>query len=142
MTTSAAPDEMQSPDEATYFKAYEGHATTLRTWLVAYGIGAPVLFLTNAEATTKLAAAPGARCITLLFLVGVALQVGLAALNKTIMWCCYHVERNSDDAVKFPFALAKRMSRWFAIDFLLDVASLVLFSVATWRVFGIFFPGV
>ena len=31
-------------DTKTYFDSYRALASTLRTWLVAYGIGAPVLF--------------------------------------------------------------------------------------------------
>jgi len=30
-----------------YFKAYEEYSKVLRTWFVAYGIGGPVLLLTN-----------------------------------------------------------------------------------------------
>ena len=38
------------------YKAYEEHAKTLRTWLVAYGIGAPVVFLTNEQLSKRLLA--------------------------------------------------------------------------------------
>ncbi len=32
-----------------YYKVYEEYSKTLRTWFVAYGIGAPVLVLNNDE---------------------------------------------------------------------------------------------
>jgi hypothetical protein len=73
-----------------FYKAYEEHSKTLRTWLVAYGIGAPVLFLTNDSLAGKLASSPQAGLIGVVFLIGTLLQVLLAALNKGVMWACYY----------------------------------------------------
>ena len=36
-----------------HFENYAEYAKTLRSWLVAYGIGGPVLFLTNKDAPEK-----------------------------------------------------------------------------------------
>ncbi len=79
--------DLQAPNLSTdYYKAYEEHSKVLRTWLVAYGIGAPVLFLTNETLAAKLAGSAVAGRVAALFLVGVAAQVLLAAFNKTVMW--------------------------------------------------------
>lgn len=40
-------EEQPSDSSAELYAVYEEHSKTLRTWLVAYGIGAPVLFITN-----------------------------------------------------------------------------------------------
>jgi hypothetical protein len=129
-------------DEAQFLEAYGEYAKTLRAWLVAYGIGAPVLFFSNDKVSAKMAMAAETPLIAKLFLVGVTLQVVLAALNKTVMWACYHRERNlaicKDQ--KF-FTLMYWLSDQFWIDFVVDLATGGLFIYATWRTFSILVPG-
>ena len=74
---------------AELFKVYAEYSKTLRTWLVAYGIGAPVLFLTNETLARTFVKSPQARIVAFSFLMGVLLQVFLALLNKNVMWVCY-----------------------------------------------------
>jgi hypothetical protein len=53
-----APTPLPTPSESEaegFYKVYEEHAKALRTWLVAYGVGGPVLFLTNPIAQERLA---------------------------------------------------------------------------------------
>ena len=69
-----------------YFKAYEEYSKVLRTWFVAYGIGGPVLLLTNQTLAKAIKASGQGKSLAALFLAGVALQVVLAALNKFSMW--------------------------------------------------------
>lgn len=97
MTTEDSPDATSQPrhsEHVAYFKVYEEYAKTLRTWLVAYGVGAPVLFVTNKDVADKLAASHAASAIAELFLSGVALQIFLAIVNKTVMWANYWSELN------------------------------------------------
>ena len=54
----------------------------LRLWLVAYGVGGPVLLLSSSEVTAKVVASGQAYLIVVPFLLGVPLQVVNAALNK------------------------------------------------------------
>ncbi len=68
--------------EQGFYAAYEEHTKTLRTWLVAYGIGAPVLFITHDTLMKAVQKSGEGRSLGLLFLIGVAIQVVLAALNK------------------------------------------------------------
>ena len=42
---NATPDSQTDIDG--YFRAYEEYSKLIRTWLVAYGVGAPVLLFTN-----------------------------------------------------------------------------------------------
>ncbi|MFC7519900.1 hypothetical protein ACFQS6_06105 [Xanthomonas populi] len=76
------------PSRDSFFANYSEYAKTLRAWLVAYGIGAPVLFLTNNQLSAALKASPHRDWIVDLFLLGVALQVILAFVNK---WCAWHL---------------------------------------------------
>lgn len=129
-------------DEAQFLDAYGEYAKTLRAWLVAYGIGAPVLFFSNDRISAKMAIATDTPFIAKLFLLGVGLQVILAALNKTVMWACYHRERNLADCKdKYLFRFMYWLSNQFWIDFLTDLATGALFIYATWRAFSILVPG-
>ena len=130
---------MDTPD-----KAYEEHSKVLRTWLVAYGIGAPVLFLTNDSLAEKLAESGMSAGVSARFLLGVAAQVGLAALNKTVMWVCYYAERTPPPPPVQEYWWAKTaywIGKSFLIDLVVDVGTLVLFGSATWILFGLVTSG-
>lgn len=80
------PGKNGSDSRSELYAAYDGYSRALRTWLVAYGIGAPVLLMTNDALWLAVAESGDAAWIGALFLVGVALQVVLTAVNKTAMW--------------------------------------------------------
>lgn len=124
-------------DAKQYLDAYGEHSKVIRTWFVAYGIGAPVLLLTDKELAPAVRASGEARGIALWFLVAVALQVLLAALNKFAMWGLYY----GTVTPRFQDRRAYRIAFWFSerilIDLLVDVATLICFGIATWSVFGV-----
>jgi hypothetical protein len=126
----------------SFYAAYEEHSKTLRTWLVAYGIGSPVLLLTNESLSAKLTLAPNGAMIGMLFLVGVVGQVLLAALNKALMWYCYFLELYPSRRRSRAYGYAFWLSEQFWIDLLADVVSLILFGYATWLAFNIVLGGV
>ncbi len=129
MTTSAAE----------LFSVYAEYSKTLRTWLVAYGIGAPVLFLTSDTLARTFAKSSQARTIAVYFLTGVVLQVLLAILNKHVMWVCYYAAENP--AFQGKQARVVRWADWVSrqcwFDLLLDVGTILLFANATRLAFGI-----
>ena len=118
-----------------YFKAYAELSKTLRTWLVAYGIGAPIALLTNETFAVAIRRSGQSRCIAGFFLFGVAAQVVLAAVNKTSMWALYYGETQSDFKNKRRYKLAHVISEHYWPDLSLDVAAMVAFGVATWMAF-------
>lgn len=90
-----------SPDSDGPKSLASGQAAT-GTWLVAYGIGAPVLFLTQSGVADALRKTGAARSIALTFLVGVSVQVLSALLYKTTMWQLYMgvaIARGAEHAV-------------------------------------------
>jgi len=125
--------------EQGFYAAYEEHTKTLRTWLVAYGIGAPVLFLTQPTLMGTLKTSGEGNVRGLLFLSGVGIQVILAALNKTIMWRLYSAELDREQVDKGGLIL--RVCDWlsdkYLIDFIADLATILLFASATAKVFRI-----
>jgi len=120
-----------------FFDAYSSAATNLRTWLVAYGIGAPVLFLSNEALWQALSKAKCAECVAILFLTGVFFQVLIAIINKNAMWFCYFGEYKTSFKNKYTYRLCYWISEQFWIDIAFDLASIACFITATYRVFKV-----
>lgn len=122
----------------SHFQNYADYSRTLRAWLVAYGIGGPVLFVTNDKISERVAKSGYANEIIVLFLIGVGLQIVLATINK---WGAWHMYRGAGDPEYHQTWLYKF---WFFInaqswiDFWIDLISLLVFMIATWRVLNVF----
>ncbi len=114
------------------WEAYAEWSKHLRTWLVAYGIGAPILFLSRKEVWDVLATSPNRRIITVLFLGGVASQVVLATVNKWSSWGYYSVEQSPSLYANAWWApLAKWLVNQFWMDVVIDLVTLGAFIAAT-----------
>jgi hypothetical protein len=124
-------------DAQQHFDNYSEYSKTLRSWLVAYGIGGPVLFLTNKDAPVKIAQSPHLELIVVLFVGGVALQIFLAFINKWAAWNIYKGELQAD----YQDGLTYKVWRWINdqswIDVLIDLGALISFSIATYMVLSI-----
>lgn len=125
-----------------HYQNYAEYSKSLRSWLVAYGVGGPVLFLTNAGIYQRVASSKFPTTVVVLFLAGVALQILLSVLNK---WAAWHMYRG---AFEEAYQLTSTYRFWHAvnnlpwIDFLIDLLSLVMFTVATGIVVTLFLlPG-
>jgi hypothetical protein len=79
-----------------YFESYSYFSRTLRGWMVAYGIGAPILVATQKELTVKLLATGYAKEVVLSFLFGVFIQILSALLYKYSFWMLYLAENDSE----------------------------------------------
>lgn len=121
-----------------HYEVYTEYAKSLRTWLVAYGIGGPVLFLTQSQIADKIAKSGEAGCIVKLFLGGAAAQIFLALLNKYVNWYFYWAGDQKDFEGTPVWEILAWVSRAFWIDIALDVAAIVMFGLATYRVLCIF----
>lgn len=121
-----------------HFQNYADYSRTLRAWLVAYGVGGPVLFLTNDAIASRVAISGHARQIVTLFLTGVALQILLALVNK---WSAWQMYRGAGDP---GYQQRRRYRAWHVvnscswIDFWVDLLSLMAFVLATWKVLNVF----
>jgi hypothetical protein len=120
-----------SAAEIAFFANYSEYAKTLRAWLVAYGIGGPVLFLTNNDLSIALKTSACRNWIVDLFLVGVALQVILAFINK---WCAWHMYIGEYDSAlqdKRGYKFWSWLNERSWIDMTFDGLSLISFAVST-----------
>ena len=121
------------------YKAYEDYSKTLRTWFVAFGVGAPLVLLTNEKLSTKLAASPLLPPLVAAYAIGVGLQVLLAIVNKNAMWACYYGEVENSFQSTRRYKVANWLSQQYWIDAAFDFLTAVLFGLATFRVFRIVF---
>ena len=134
--TGAGDDEAES-DSTSYYRAYEGYEKTLRTWFVAYGIGAPILLLTDEAVRDAFTHSAQGRRIGGAFLVGVAVQVLLAIVNKTVAWANYYAATRPTVQGEWKYRTASWLSEQFWIDAIADLATVLLFGWATWTAFAV-----
>jgi len=125
-------DDEGDSDGAEFFRVYEEYAKNLRTWFIAYGVGAPVLFLSNESVAKKLASSHAAPKIVAYLLAGVSLQIVLAMINKNVMWACYWSSRYPEEAAKWRFRFAHWISGQYVIDVIVDIMTITFFGIATW----------
>ena len=131
-------EDYDEPQKESHFQNYGDYSRTLRVWLVAYGIGGPVLFLTNENLAQKVSSSCYTNQITILFLSGVGLQIVLSLINK---WCAWHMYKGAGDPVyqktrRYKFWGFVNAQSW--IDFWIDLISIIAFIFATWRVLNVF----
>lgn len=127
MTDQNKPPE--NPYEG-HWEPYVEYSRTLRAWLISYGIGAPVLFITQESLAKNILESGNAKCIIILFVFGVFFQVLIAFINKCINWIIYAQKNTSPEnrCVK----LADKASNWFWLDIMFDVLTVIVFVLGTY----------
>lgn len=130
--------KMRTKDDKGFFEPYAEYSRTLRTWLVAYGIGGPAVIITHPDALAVVSANGRAGLIGWLFLVGVAAQVLIAFLNKIAMWYVYFGEVESTFQKTRRHRAAEWFSEQFWPDILCDLLSLAAFGCSTVLLFQAF----
>lgn len=73
-------------ENSKFYEPYTYFARTLRGWLVAYGIGAPVVVASQKELTAQLVKTGWLEAVVLVFLSGVLVQILTAFLYKYALW--------------------------------------------------------
>ena len=137
MNSKKSSAAVQPSDAADHFEAYSQHSGVLRTWLVAYGIGAPALFLSQDKIWVALSKSGQLPRIGFLFLFGVFLQVFLAALNKSVMWACYYGEAMPGYKTTRRYRGASWLSERYSIDLSCDLGAMAAFALATYMCFSV-----
>lgn len=131
-STGSAPRE-----EAGFYDAYAGFARNLRTWLIAYGIGGPVLFVSQSFVTEALVKSGTARSVAYAFLGGVVIQIAGALLYKSAMWYCYQGELDPAFRESRRYRIAGFVSCAYWLELTIDLVTSALFVWATWRVLSV-----
>ena len=113
------------------FQVYSDYNKLLRSWLVAYGVGGPILLATNDTLNKAFIHYKYSNYIVWLYLIGVLFQVGVAFINKWAAWQMYsgeyEVEHQNSNLYKFWDCVNDQS--W--IDFCADFISCGVFVAAT-----------
>lgn len=72
-----------------FFNLYASINTTLRAWFIAAGVGGPAFILSKHTIQSKLTEHCALKFTLLLFGLAIALQVGVAVMNKHLNWYLY-----------------------------------------------------
>jgi hypothetical protein len=115
-----------------FYEPYAVFSRTLRAWLVAYGIGAPVLFATQPSCARILASADAAMPIIGFFLFGVIVQVIAALLYKYSMGYIYFAELDGHFQKTKRYRIAEYISGAMWLEMLFDLFSIGAFTLATY----------
>lgn len=81
--------ELDVKEESGFYTAYSGFASNLRIWFIAYGIGAPVVLLSNETAWSTVVDSGLGKRLAYFYFIGVAVQIFAALIYKTAMWYLY-----------------------------------------------------
>lgn len=136
MTQSETSPPEQKKSE--FYEPYAAFARTLRAWLVAYGIGAPVLFSSQDAFSRVLKDAEATAPIMVLFFVGVSLQVFDALSHKYCMFYLYCGEDSESFKQTLRYRLSDIYSEQTWIEILIDFATIGCFALATYRLLSLY----
>lgn len=140
LKTLMAPAGPSTADEKEvtehgFFAPYAEFAKTLRTWYVAYGIGGPVLMLSQERVATAVLGSGAARTIVIAFLAGVGLQIVQAVVYKIAMWNLYMAELDPKLSKLLRTRVSDFISESLTIEVFFDLITLALFAYATVKLF-------
>ena len=117
--------------------AYRQHTAALRTWLVAFGVGAPVFMGSSDDRWNKFVHAPNVRCLGSLFLIGVMIQIVSAGLDKYFDLFCLSRCLGIRDTTDLP----ARMGLWWMrndwVSIIADLLTVALFGLAGYNLLAI-----
>jgi len=129
-----SPNAKQITQESGFYGPYSHFSRTLRAWLVAYGIGGPVLLVSQDHLSGLVLNSGVGLYISTLFLGGVAIQIFAALLYKYSMGIIYASELDPDIEETTRFKVAEWLSDAFWLEFVFDIASISCFILATFTV--------
>jgi hypothetical protein len=110
---------------------YQHYNTVLRSWFIGFGVGGPVILISNNDVLLKLKATGCAYLVGSLFFVGVGIQIIISFINKTVGWCNYFAEENQGFTDNWLYKAAIIFDEKYWLDVLADLLSIVTFTWVT-----------
>lgn len=133
-------EEILKANREANLALYSEYNKTLRSWLVAYGIAVPALFVTSKDAKEFLLQSCNFKFIIITFLFGVFAQILISFINKFVSWCAYHrddCKLRKDVPCKPYFSWVAKLENSIWIDVTLDVLTLFFFAMSTYMLLNI-----
>jgi len=119
---------------STYYQPYKDATITLRAWLAAYGIGAPVLILSQEYVSSKIDLEGNGECIAVAFLAGLAIQGMFLLFNKISMGYLYENELEILPLEACRVKLSSWYSEAFWFHLIADIVTIGLFTYGTYQI--------
>lgn len=98
---------------------------------MAYGIGAPVLILSQEKLADRVTHSGSAKFLATLFLLGVGVQVFQAIIYKIAMWYLYIAELKPALLATKRFKISDYVSEALWLELIFDGVTVLLFGWAT-----------
>lgn len=134
--------DKSSPEKLSdegFFESYSEHAKTLRTWLIAYGIGVPFLFATDQRFASILLQADVVVTPFVLFFSGIALQLMQVFGYKITMGYLYIYEKQPEITKDWwQVKCSIKWSDWTWPIVISDLGSMLLYGIATVQILNAF----
>jgi len=131
-------------ESARFNTTYADYNKVLRTWFVAFGIGVPAALLLDKDARELLHTSCSTELIIYSLVIGTAIQIFLAFLNKYIAWCNSYIILNDESEEKDKVEV-NELIEWIAnltekiwIDVVGDIVTIVLFGIAILSLYRLF----
>lgn len=128
-------DTPQNDNDSVFYAPYKSFATSLRAWFIAYGIGAPIVFLSNDTTQKAISEYESNKYLIALFLSGVVLQTIQALLYKHTMWHLYMGEGNDSYHENNLYKISESISEAYWLEVIFDLATVFVYALATWHTF-------
>lgn len=122
-----------------HFEIYWRYASVLRNWLVAFGVGGCILFVSDKAKIFQDVCHHKKVWIIASFMIGVIAQIVLALINKWTQWSLYRGEEKTAYQKTWMYKIADQISEKFWIDVLADLVTVIAFAIATVCVFKVLF---
>lgn len=119
--------EIERQDVLGYFDQYWRHASVLRNWFVAYGIGALTLVVSQIDFWKAFV---NKEIFIGCIFIGIFLQVSLTFLNKVVHWFVYQGSNQKAFQTKKRYKWSIKIMEFFWIDILFDLLTVVSYGIA------------
>jgi len=114
-----------------YYETYAEYARTLRNWFVAYGIGGPLLLVTDAPVAQRLGQSAAFNWVIYLFLFAILVQLLLVVQNKWVSWAMHSGATDPERQAAGWYETADWLHAKFGIDVACDLLSAAALLTAT-----------
>ena len=126
-TMSDPEAKCYSESASEFHEGYREYNRLLRAWFVGFGVGGPVILLTQEKLRVDLVQQGLLGFVVLCFLIGAASQILIAFINKVECWYCFYARFKPSFAATRTGRFMLRLDKQFWIDISCDVITMAAY---------------
>lgn len=123
-----------------YYDSYREFSWKFRLWLIAYGVSIPVIVISNKSLLDLIKCDKYGQLWIMLTLLGVFIQVFLTWAFKICMWYCDRHVKGAISSESNKYKISVWISEHYIIEILIDIVTLLLFTVSTYQLIKLVLP--